>query len=635
MAFAAIAGTAIAASYLDAKYGIVRDIKTIMNRSSKILPQVMELNKQGYGSAFFLVEDAARRWPNKEALVFQDRSWTFAQCEQEISKLADWVQSQGLKQNDVVAIYMTNSDLYVFLFFAFAKLGIISSLLNTSLRNETLKYALDLCKPKLAIVSEDLLLNIIGINETPIVEFRFSNKASKNKDDDNHKSNGDTTTRTKRLFLNELPKSDLNSFIRPKIQLSDIMCYFYTSGTTGFPKAVEVAHFGFIYIKFVAPTRPGVYFFDDRRYCPLPFYHASAMALGLVPCWGVGATFITVEKFRASKFWEECRITNATSFQVYQIIVFEFGLQPPSIHDKNHKIRHIYGNGLRSDIWQAFRERFGIELIIEFYGQTDGDVYLENKNYGLFGLGAVAYQGPLLNLLENSHFIVKFDYEKGVPYRDPKTNRCVLAKVNEPGEMIYKMGPNSMSPNYLNIPLKEDPRNLFDVFKKGDFWRRMGDLLVNKDGWYYFVDRVSDTFRWKGENIASQEVAKHLSAYPHVLETIVYGLPLKVYDGQAGMAALVLDPKKQNSIQQTMKELPRFLVERGLPNFAIPRFIRLMNEMPTTVTYKYQIYQLRKEGIARTTCGHDNLFVLDPEQFIYTQLDENFYRKLEIGDAKL
>ncbi|CAG8440605.1 1923_t:CDS:10 [Ambispora leptoticha] len=543
MVFTAIGGAAIVASYLDAKYGIMSDIKTILSKNAraKVLPQIMELGKQGYASGYLLVEDAARRWPNKEALVFQNRSWTFAQCEQ-------------------------------------------------GLRNESLKYALDSCKPKLVVASEDLVSPITEINsiEIPIVEFRFSNKASKDNDENNityNKINDNvfninlnaTTTRTKRLFLNELPKSDLNKFVRPKIKLLDIMCHIYTSGTSGFPKIVEFSHLPFIYLKFVAPMREG-FFFDDRRYSPLPLYHTSALALALCSCWGVGATFIVGKKFSASKFWEECRRTNATSFQYIGEICRYLMLQPPSINDKNHKVRLIYGNGLRSDIWQAFRERFGIEIIMEFYGQTEGATIIENKNYGLFGLGAVARKGPLLNSLDKSYVIVKFDFEKRAPYRDPKTGRCVLAKINEPGEMIYQVDPN-ISRGYLNVPPREDPRNLLDVFKKGDFWRRMEDLLaVDKDGWYYFVDRISNSFRWKGENIASQEVEIHLSAYPHIIETTVYGLPLKVYEGQAGMAALILNRQNKDSIQKTMRELPQFLVERGLPKPAIPRFIRLIDE---------------------------------------------------------
>ncbi|CAG8487513.1 473_t:CDS:10 [Ambispora leptoticha] len=574
VALAAIAG-AIAASYADARYGITRDMKNIMKKNeSEILSRIMELGKQKSCSVYLIVEDAARRWPNKEALVFQDRSWTFAQCEQ-------------------------------------------ASLINTSLRKESFKNALDLCKPKLIVVSEDLLFNAIEIDhlEIPIVEFRFSNKVSNNDAFNNSLCDdwaAKTTTQTKRLFLNELSGIDSNNFVKPEIQLFDILCYIYTSGTTGFPKAIEFSHISILYINFSAPTLHEIYFFDDRRYCPLPLYHGSALALGFCACWGVGATFIVGQKFRASKFWDECRITNATSFQHIGELCRYLMLQPPSINDKNHKVRLIYGNGLRGDIWQAFRERFGIKLIVEFYAQADGHAFLLNRNYGLFGLGAVGYTGILLNFFENSQFIVRFDYEKGVPYRDPKTGRCILAKVNEPGEMIYKVDQNStIRGGYLNIPPEDDPRNLFDVFKKGDFWRRTG------------------------ENVSSHEVAKHISAYPHVIETIVYGLLLKFYDGQAGMAALVLNPKNKDSIQKTMKELPRFLVGRGLPNHAIPRFIRLMDEMPTTVTYKYQAAILRKEGIDRATCGQDNLFVLDPVQFVYTQLDESFYHKLERGNAKL
>ncbi|CAG8542373.1 4680_t:CDS:10 [Ambispora leptoticha] len=546
MALPAIIGTTMAASYLDAKYGIVGDLKTVTKRNdSKIRSQIMKMDKKGYCSGYLVIEDAARRWPNKEALVFQRRSWTFAQCEQEIGKL----------------------------------LGIIASLINTNLRKESLKYVLNLCKPKLAIVSEELLLNIIEINdfEIPIVEFQLSNKKSTNDAYNIYDDWNATTTQTRRLYLNKLPKSNLNNFVKPKITSSDVICYIYTSGTTGLPKAVELPHTSFI-SKSIAPKRYGVYFFNDRRYCPLPLYHASSLIIGIFPCWGVGATFIIGRKFSASKFWDECRITNATSIQHIGEICRYLMLQQQSINDKNHKVRIIQGNGLRSDIWQAFRERFGIELIVEFYAQTDGNAFLGNRNYGLFGLGAVGRQGPLLNLLKLSEIIVKFDFEKGVPYRDPETGRCVLVNVNEPGEIIYEISPKGLIRNYLNIPQREDPRNLFDVFKKGDFWRRTGDLLVvDKDGWCYFADRIGDTFRWKGENIASQYVAKYLCAYPDVIETTVYGLPLKAYDGQAGMAALVLNSKDKDSIKKTMNVLPRFLIKRGLPDPAIPRFIRLID----------------------------------------------------------
>lgn len=204
---------------------------------------------------------------------------------------------------------------------------------------------------------------------------------------------------------------------------------------------------------------------------------------------------------------------------------------PPSPFDRSHNIRLAFGNGLRPDVWRQFKERFAITEIGEFYSATEaaGGSFIKSKND--FGLGAVGLQGTLLSTLYGStSATVKHDPETGEPWRDPQTGFCERVKTGEAGEFLSQLDPNNVSDRYVGYFNNEKASNskiLRDVLKKGDCYYRTGDLLkADNDGRLFFVDRIGDTFRWKSENVSTNEVAEAVGSSPHVDEINVYGVEL-------------------------------------------------------------------------------------------------------------
>ncbi|KAG9294329.1 hypothetical protein G9A89_001834 [Geosiphon pyriformis] len=412
---------------------------------------------------------------------------------------------------------------------------------------------LNVNKPKIVVASEDLIGNLkdLGVNSILFVEFRDS-------------------------LVMSLPNKTAAAGGLPRIAAEDPCCYIFTSGTSGLPKAVIVRH----KMSFMASSRCR-YKFDTRWYCPLPLYHMSALFFGAVSVWIVEGTFIISPKFSAKNLWQEVRSSNANCLQHIGEICRYLLIRPPSINDKDLNIRLAFGNGLKKEIWEEFRERFGIPTLIEFFGQTEGRYLFENINYGPFGSGSVGFRGPMLRFLEKGYSIVKVDYENECPYRNEKTGFCVKAAVNEPGELIVKVIPlNKNSGAYLGIAEKDDKRYLRNVFEKGDLWARFGDLLQrDEDGWIYFSERIGQTFRWKGQNVSTQEVTKHIYTCPLIAEAYVYGIAISGYDGQAGMAVIKLEENTPEIVLRVTHELPQILSKAGLPNYAIPIFVRFIESL--------------------------------------------------------
>jgi fatty-acyl-CoA synthase len=411
--------------------------------------------------------------------------------------------------------------------------------------------------------------------------------------------------------------------LRAGVKGAEVALYIYTSGTTGLPKAAKITNVrarGLMRV-FVDATDAHR---SDRILLTLPLYHATGGMCGVGTALNAGACIILRRRFSASHFWQEA-IDNHATMLVY---IGELGRylmnQPPTALEKSHKITKGFGNGLRADVWAEFVERTGIKRMVEFYGSTEGNVNFFNLDGKIGAVGRI----PRLLRSKLKGRIIKFDVETEEPVRGPD-GLCIEADVDEPGEAV---GPITSEPRQrfdgYNDEAQSKKKVLRDVFEKGDLWFRTGDLMkMDKDGYIYFVDRVGDTFRWKGENVSTSEVEIAISSMPGVKHAIVYGVVVPGQDGRAGMAAVT--PRDGVDVAK----LYQHLAER-LPSYARPVFLRLQGEVDTTGTLKYRKVDLVKEGFDPMNTS-DPLFVADADRKTYAPIDIEMMRKIVNGAIRL
>lgn len=326
--------------------------------------------------------------------------------------------------------------------------------------------------------------------------------------------------------LQQQPRTDLKA---AKRALSDLAVLIYTSGTTGKPKACAIRNMMMI-LTATPATRdvknPSKYY-PMRIYSALPLFHGTALFAGMNYSLGNMGTFCLRRKFSSSKFWKDVHESRATRIMYIGELCRYLLSSPPSQHDRGHSCIVASGNGLRGEIWDRFRERFGVPEIREFYRSTEGVAKYDNMGEGSWGAGKVGFAGPIRRAVEDDVYIVKYDPETEMPYRDPKTGFCVKAKLEEEGEAIGRVRNRGLLTEYLHNEEATEKKLIRDVFQKGDLFQRSGDLVVHdSSGWVRFQDRVGDTFRWKGENVSAGEVRDHICELLDVHDAVVYGVKL-------------------------------------------------------------------------------------------------------------
>lgn len=379
----------------------------------------------------------------------------------------------------------------------------------------------------------------------------------------------------------------------------------------------------------------------------MPIYHSSAAILGVINILTMRATLSIGRRFSNSTFWPEVRASGATVIQYVGEVCRYLLAAPPSPLDKEHKVRMAFGNGLRPDIWNQFRERFGIETIAEFYASTEGTSGSWNLQKGNYGVGAIGRNGSILrSILGRTVAIVKLDYETELPARDPVTGFCIRQAPGEPGELLWKLDANNIKrtfQGYFNNPNATNSKVLRDVFVKGDAWFRSGDVQTwTADGLWYFIDRIGDTFRWKAENVSTSEVSAALGNFPGVREANVYGVATPHHDGNAGCAALILDPvafpaDSPSAQEKFMADLAKFITnkkESGLPAFAVPIFLRISKEdQEKTGNFKQIKKGLRDAGVDPSKVNGEQIWWL--RDGVYKRFGEKEWQELKGGSVKL
>jgi acyl-CoA synthetase (AMP-forming)/AMP-acid ligase II len=404
----------------------------------------------------------------------------------------------------------------------------------------------------------------------------------------------------------------------------------YTSGTTGLPKAALCSHGRIATATFVW-TRICGFNKNDRIYTPMPIYHSSAAFLCLGVAFRSGACMIIGRKFSASRFFQEVRKYDATVVQYIGEIARYLLAVPPHPDDKNHRVRLAYGNGMRPDVWEKFRERFGINHVFEFYASSEGNGALLNYNTGPFGAGAVGRFGWLARTVRPDFRIFRVDAITEDVVRGTN-GLCQECEADEPGEFMMRINEAraaSQFQGYAGNAEATKKKILRDVKVKGDAWFRSGDLMRrDADGFYWFGDRMGDTFRWRSENVSTAEVSAVLGE--KIAEANVYGVLVPNHDGRAGCAAIPRDVAATMDLAALAQH-----ARKALPKYSVPLFLRIVPTMEATGTVKQLKVALRNQGIEHAQCGPDPLYWLPPSAKAYIPFEPQDLEAIKAGKVKL
>ncbi|WP_019579712.1 long-chain-acyl-CoA synthetase [Pseudomonas mandelii] len=554
----------------------------------------------GLGWSF---EQATLRNPDGPALLQGDVILTYAQVNQWANRIAHHLIAQGTGKGDVVAVFIENRVELLVTILAVAKVGAISALLNTSQTRDTLVHSLNLVAPVAIVVGEELVPAFNAVRERVVIDAARTWFVA---DQDTYHDPGKTPDGFINLMTASCDASSDNPASR-QVFFDDPCFYIYTSGTTGLPKAGVFKHgrwmrssasFGLIALDM----QP-----QDVVYCTLPLYHAT----GLCVCWGSaisGASgFAIRRKFSASQFWSDVRKYRATTLGYVGELCRYLVDQPRSVDDSRHSVTKMIGNGLRPGAWSEFKTRFAVDHICELYAASDGNIGFTNiLNFdNTIGFSLMAWE------------LVAYDHDSGAPTRDAKGFMRKVAK-GEQGLLLARIDDKAPLDGYTD-PQKTAKVVLHDVFVKGDRYFNTGDLLRNIGfGHAQFVDRLGDTYRWKGENVSTTEVENILLQHPHIAEAVAYGVEIHNTNGRAGMAAIT---PAESLATLDFSELLAF-ARQQMPAYAVPLFLRVKVKMETTGTFKYQKTRLKDEAFDPSKTGDDPIYAWLPGTETYVRVTE-------------
>ena len=558
------------------------------------------------------LEAAVDQWSASRAITFEGKTITYAELDAIANRYAHWAKGQSITRGQTVALFMPNRLEYLAIWYGLSKVGVATALINNQLTGPALAHCLNISQALHCIVDTETSPCFEQVKDSLGRHIQQWVLGS---------AHGDQRDLVNALKSCSQLRPDRDT-ARGGLTAKDTALYIFTSGTTGLPKAARITHMrAQLYMRgFAGSTNARA---TDRIYVTLPLYHATgglcAMGAGLLN----GGSIVLRKKFSATHFWSDIRTENCTMFVYIGELCRYLANQPENDDDRNHKIRLIFGNGLRPDVWDDMIDRFKVGGVLEFYGATEGNVSLFNFDGRRGAIGRIpGYLKKKFNIK-----IVKFDVETEMPIRGPD-GCCILVAPGEVGECIGHIANDARS-NFTGYADKAatEKKVLHDVFAKGDAWFRTGDLMrTDGDDYIYFVDRIGDTFRWKGENVATSEVSERLAGVPGVLEVNVYGVQIGDLDGKAGMASLVVGPEFDIA---TLAEH----VDRELPAYARPIFVRLQREIETTGTFKYRKIDLVTDGFDPTKTK-DPLYFRDPTKG-YVKITKAVHAKITAGGFKL
>lgn len=520
------------------------------------------------------IEQAVARWRNRNAMTFEGRTVTYGELDAMANRFAHWGKGLNLRRGQTVALFMPNRLDYFAIWYGLSKIGVATALINNNLAGLPLAHCLNISGATRVIVDADT---------SPVFEAARTLLDKTFQQWVLGPATGDQRDLVQALkSCSQLPP---DKSVREDITAHDTALLIFTSGTTGMPKAARVTHArAQLYMRAFAGATGAKS--SDRVYVALPLYHATGGLCALGAAFLNGGSVFLRKRFSATHFWPEVVAEGCTMFVYIGELCRYLANLPPQEDEARHKVRLAFGNGLRPDLWPVMKQRFRIPEVLEFYGSTEGNVSMFNFD------GRDGAIGRVPKFLRKSFNIrlVRFDVETEAPVR-AINGLCIEAGPGQIGECVGQIGREARD-EYVGYVDKaaSEKKVLRDVFDKGDAWFATGDLMkTDADGYFYFIDRVGDTFRWKGENVSTSEVAQALLGVDGVQEAEVYGVSVDGADGRAGMAALVVGPAFDIVNLSAV-------VSRELPPFAQPLFVRVLPAIETTGTFKIRKMDLVADG---------------------------------------
>ncbi|XP_070762784.1 long-chain fatty acid transport protein 2 isoform X2 [Enoplosus armatus] len=563
--FTVVAGlAALSVLFLRTPFPHLSEDCTYILRSIKLGVRLLRYKKRKpFYSILDCFLDAAKRHPGKTFLHFEGREYSYGQVDKQSNKVARALQAEvRLKEGDAVALFLANEPSFVWTWLGLAKLGCPAALLNFNIRSKSLLHCFSCCGAKVIIASPELQDAVEEVLPT-LREQGISVYLLS----EACSVQGINTLSDK---ISQASDQPLSRDLRANVNIRSTALYIYTSGTTGI-------------------------------------------------------TIFLRRKFSASQFWDDCRKYNVTVMQYIGETMRYLCNTPKKDNEKNHRVRIAIGNGVRTDIWSEFLDRFGDIKVRELYAATEGNIGFINYTSKIGAVGRV-------NVVHRFFFpytLIKFDIEKEEPVRNSE-GLCIEAARGETGLLVGRITQRSPFVGYAGNKQQTEKKRLSDVLKKGDLYFNTGDLLrFDENNFVYFQDRVGDTFRWKGENVATSEVADILTTAQCILEANVYGVQVEGHEGRIGMAAVILKEGEDFDCSDTYKQVVNYL-----PAYARPRFIRIQPCLEMTGTFKMKKVKLVEEGFDPAHIK-DPLYFLDPEKKMYVPLTEEIYRAVASREIKL
>ena len=548
-----------------------------------------------------VIEEWAEKSPDAPALLSSRECFTFSGLAGRANQYTRWALQHGLGKGDTVCLLMPNRPEYMAIWLGITRTGCSVALVNTNLTGGSLAHSMSLVAPKHIIAAAEF-----------VDRLHFGSAAG--------------FWVHCQMGIEQYSPEKLAHSERRRVTIEDRALYIYTSGTTGLPKAANISHARLMqwshWFAGMMETNPG-----DRLYNCLPMYHSVGGIVATGAVLVAGGSVVVRESFSASQFWHDIVQWDCTLFQYIGELCRYVSKTAESPCETAHRIRMCCGNGLRPDIWNSFKSRFSIPRILEFYASTEGNVSMFNVEGKPGAIGRtpayLAHRFPAT--------LVRFDVETEQPVRNER-GFCVRAAANETGETIGRIVDDASNAGNrfegYSSSEESEKKILRDVFEPGDAWFRTGDLMRrDEQGYFYFVDRIGDTYRWKGENVSTTEVSEAICAFPGIQQANVYGVSVPGFDGRAGMAMIVC------SDDLDLADFRRQLCHR-LPEYAHPLFWRVRGELDMTATFKYTKNHLAQEGFDPSAID-DVIYFNDRQRAAFVRLDEELYKRLRTGEVRL
>jgi len=566
-----------------------------------------------------LVDHWLERSGAAPALLSAAENLGYEQLAERTHRYARWGLTQDLRPGDVVALLMVNCPDYVAAWLGLTRLGVTVALLNTHLSGDGLIHCIRIVSPRCLVAGPQFAAALTLLAERhPEIPCWVRGAAPA-------AGASPRVCASLDAALAAVSGQSLSDADAPLPAITATALYIYTSGTTGLPKAAKVSHYRLMqwshWFAGMLDVRA-----SDRMYNCLPLYHSVGGVVAIGATLVGGGSVVIRERFSASTFWRDVADSESTLFQYIGELCRYLTNAPHRPEETAHRLRIACGNGLRPEVWQTFQSRFKIPRILEYYASTEGNFSLYNCEGEPGAIGRIP---PFLSA-RLPVALVRFDLEREEPMRNA-AGLCEACAADEVGEAIGLIpGPAQRGGRFEGYAdeAASARKLLRNVFEAGDAWYRTGDLMRrDARGFFYFVDRVGDTYRWKGENVATSEVLAALSGIPGVRDAVVYGVAVPGMDGRAGMAALVV------SAEFDLASF-RNVVHARLPSYARPVFLRLLGAIEATGTYKPKKHDLQQAGFDPGKIS-DPLYFDDGLAAVYKRIDPELYLSLGAGKIRL